>query len=118
MDIPKTSNTKSPKPNDNLTSEPSKPVEVPPAAGKPSDTKTVETPAATASPKDVKSTKKDEKRAVISVVFPNTKTVRALKLLANLEGVSIASIVIAAVTKAVNKRLPAALETLKSDLEG
>jgi hypothetical protein len=37
-------------------------------------------------------------------------------LLASVEGVSIASIVVASVTRTVNKRLPAALENLKTDL--
>lgn len=117
MDTPKTSNTKSPKPNDNLTSEPSKPVEVSPTSPRPSDTKTAAVTPETATPKDTKSGKKEDARRVISVAFP-ARTVKQLKLLANVEGVSIASIVIASVSKTVAKRLPGAIEALKSDVEG
>jgi hypothetical protein len=112
-----TSSTKNSKSSDTTTSEASKPVEVSTAAGKPSDTKTPEAPADTATTKDAKAPKKEEKRRIISVAFPN-KTVRQLKLLASVEGVTVASIVIASVTKSVAKRLPAALEALKSDVEG
>ena len=112
-----TSSTKNSKSSDTTTSEASKPVEVSTAAGKPSDTKTPEAPADTATTKDAKAPKKEEKRRVISVAFPN-KTVRQLKLLASVEGVTVASIVIASVSKSVAKRLPAALEALKSDVEG
>jgi hypothetical protein len=51
------------------------------------------------------------------VNFP-ARTVRQLKLLASVEGVSIASIVVSSVTKTVAKRLPAALESIaKTDVE-
>jgi hypothetical protein len=64
-----------------------------------------------------KSSKSDQARRVVSVNFP-ARTVRQLKLLASVEGVSIASIVVSSVTKTVAKRLPAALESIaKTDVE-
>jgi len=109
-----TNNTKSQKPTDNSTPEASKPVE---AAGKPADPKTAAPTTESTTPKDSKSAKKAETKKVLSVSFPG-KTVRQLKLLASVEGVSLASIVVASVTRTVSKRLPAALEALKGDLEG
>jgi hypothetical protein len=118
MDTPKIVSIKNTKPSDTTTTEPNKPVEVTTSAAKLSDSKTTEPSVEIVTPKDNKSSKKsDDKRRMISVAFPS-KTVRQLKLLANVEGTSIASIVIASVTKTVAKRLPAALEALKSDLEG
>jgi hypothetical protein len=111
-----TNNTKSSKPTDTTTSEPTKHTEI---AGKPADPKTSTVPSEFATSKDTnaKSSKKDEGTKVLSVAFPR-KTVRQLKLLSSIEGVSIASIVVSSVTRSVGKRLPGALETLKNDLEG
>jgi len=96
------------------TPDANKPVE---AAGKPADPKTASTSPESTTSKDTKSAKKVESKKVLSVAFP-AKAVRALKLLASAQGVSIASIVVASVTRTVNKQLGAALESLKSDLEG
>jgi len=96
------------------TPEANKPVE---ASSKPADPKTAAPSPESATSKDAKSTKKVEATKVLSVAFP-AKAVRALKLLASAQGVSIASIVVASVTRTVNKQLGAALESLKSDLEG
>jgi hypothetical protein len=66
--------------------------------------------------KSGKSSSRDGKR-ILSVGIPD-KLARQLKLLCNVEGVSASSIVIAAVQRAVNKRLGAALESIKPDVEG
>jgi len=58
-----------------------------------------------------------EGKRILSVAIPD-KLARQLKLLCNVEGVSASSIVIAAVQRAVNKRLGAALEAIKPDVEG
>jgi hypothetical protein len=65
--------------------------------------------------KSGKPSSRDGKR-ILSVGIPD-KLARQLKLLCNVEGVSASSIVIAAVQRAVNKRLGAALESIKPDVE-
>lgn len=55
---------------------------------------------------------------IVSVAFPS-KVARQLRLLASVEGVSIASIVVGSVSRTISKRLPAALEAIaKADAEG
>jgi hypothetical protein len=114
MEPTKISNTKNTKPNDVTTSEPSKPVEV---STKTTDTKTTEAPAATASPKDTKSAKKEEARRILSVSLPE-KLSRQLRLLCATTGTTTQAVVETALRRAVNKQLGAALEAIKSDLEG
>ena len=109
---PTTSNsTKAPKNPDPTTSEAPKPVE------KPSDTKSPEAPTATTSPKDGKSSKKEEARRIISVSVPE-KLARQLRLLCATTGTTTQAVVETALRKAINKQLGAALEAIKSDLEG
>jgi hypothetical protein len=114
MEPTKISNTKNTKPSDVTTSEPSKPVEV---STKTTDTKTTEAPAATASPKDTKSAKKEEARRILSVSLPE-KLSRQLRLLCATTGTTTQAVVETALRRAVNKQLGAALEAIKSDLEG
>ena len=91
------------------TSEPQIPEATAPAASPQAEaTAKVEKPG--------KSSSRDGKR-ILSVGIPD-KLARQLKLLCNVEGVSASSIVIAAVQRAVNKRLGAALESIKPDVEG
>lgn len=100
----KTDNAKTSK-----TTETPKPVTPAPAASQQAEaTGKTEKPSKTAG--------RDGKR-VLSVAIPD-KLARQLKLLCNVEGVSASSIVIAAVQRAVNKRLGAALEAIKPDVEG
>jgi hypothetical protein len=116
MDTPKIVSIKNTKANDITTPDATKPVEVTTAAAKLSDTKPADPSADATTPKDGKSSKKpDDKRRVISIAFPS-KIVRQLKLLSSVEGTSIASIVIASVTRTLHKRLPSAIEALKADL--
>lgn len=95
-----------------------------PEAPKSPETKAPEAPAPTGSPQ-VSTASKAEKpngggregKRILSVAIPD-KLARQLKLLCNVEGTTAASIVIAAVQSAVNKRLSAALESIKPDVEG
>jgi hypothetical protein len=57
-----------------------------------------------------------EGKRILSVAIPD-KLARQLKLLCNVEGTTAAAIVIHAVQRAVDKRLGAALESIKSDVE-
>jgi len=109
-----TNHTKSPKTSDVTTSDANKPVEV---STKPTDTKTAETPATTASPKSATSAKKEEARRILSVSLPE-KLSRQLRLLCATTGQTTQAVVETALRKAVNKQLGAALEAIKSDLEG
>lgn len=66
--------------------------------------------------KSGKSSSRDGKR-ILSVAIPD-KLARQLKLLCNVEGTTASAIVNSAVQRAVDKRLGAALEAIKSDVEG
>lgn len=102
----------------------------PPKPNKPETPKTPETQAAgPAAPpaslqaeavskadKSGKSSSRDGKR-ILSVAIPD-KLARQLKLLCNVEGTTASAVVISAVQRAVNKRLGAALESIKPDVEG
>jgi hypothetical protein len=102
----------------------------PPKPTKPENPKTPETQDAgvTATPanpqaeaaskadKSGKSSSRDGKR-ILSVAMPD-KLARQLKLLCNVEGTTASAVVIAAVQRAINKRLGAALEAIKPDTEG
>ena len=105
MSPTKTRKTKTTKNPDAPTTEATTPAETPQDGGKQVETKPV---------------KGDQVRKILSVNFP-ARTLRQLKLpmLASVDGVSIASIVVAAVTKTVAKRLPNALaEIAKADVDG
>lgn len=89
------------------------------------ETKVAEAPATPESPlvetsskseKSGKSSSRDGKR-ILSVAIPD-KLARQLKLLCNVEGTTASAVVISAVQRAVNKRLGAALESIKPDVEG
>jgi hypothetical protein len=110
MEPTKISSAKNTKTADITTSEASKPVEV---SSKPTDTKTAET----ASPKSATSAKKEEARRILSVSLPE-KLSRQLRLLCATTGQTTQAVVETALRKAVNKQLGAALEAIKSDLEG
>ena len=99
MTPPKTPATpahSNPKPADAPAAQAATPVQAPqtastPAAGKPE--------------------KGDADRRIVSVGFPS-KLARQLKLLSSVSGESIASIVVASVTRTIAKRLPGALEAI------
>ena len=74
-------------------------------------------PEATSKTENTSKTAGRDGKRILSVAIP-AKLARQLKLLCNVEGVSASSIVIAAVQRAVNKRLGAALESIKPDVEG
>jgi hypothetical protein len=96
-----------------------------PETPKTPETQKPETPVLAQSPQVETSTKTEkpskaagrEGKRILSVAIPD-KLARQLKLLCNVEGVSASSIVIAAVQRAVNKRLGAALDSIKPDVEG
>lgn len=101
----------------------------PPKPSKPEPPKTPEThaaaPAATPANPQAESTSKADKsgksnrdgKRILSVAIPD-KLARQLKLLCNVEGTTASAVVISAVQRAVNKRLGAALESIKPDVEG
>jgi hypothetical protein len=77
-----------------------------------------ESPQATAASKPPKANKGGrEGKRILSVAIPD-KLARQLKLLCNVEGTTAASVVIHAVQRAVDKRLGAALDAIKPDVEG
>jgi hypothetical protein len=102
----------------------------PPKPTKPESPKTPEPPkavtpalAATPQPEASSKTEKTSKAAgrdgkrILSVAIPD-KLARQLKLLCNVEGTTASAVVISAVQRAVNKRLGAALDAIKPDVEG
>ena len=106
------------------TYQASKPAEISSAASaveKLPDPKTTEPTSEVVAPTDVKPPANNktegnaEDRKVLSVVIPG-RTLRALKLLASVEGVTIASIVVGSLTETVSTRLPAALASLRGEL--
>jgi hypothetical protein len=72
-------------------------------------------PAANAATTKPAQSSRDGKR-ILSVAIPD-KLARQLKLLCNAEGTTAAAIVVAAVQRAVDKRLASAIESLKSDVD-
>jgi len=71
-------------------------------------------PAANGTPAKPAQSGREGKR-ILSVAIPD-KLARQLKLLCSVEGTTAAAIVIAAVQRAVDKRLGPALEAIKSDV--
>ncbi len=100
MNAPKVEPTKSPK-NPEPATTPAPLVAVAP-----------QTPA---TPPAKPATKNRDGKRVLSVAIPD-RLARQLKLLCSVEGTTAAAIVIAAVQRAVDKRLASALDAIKSDV--